>query len=84
MNRLRDRVVEALVSRPGQSMCVGCIAKTLETSHKSAHEATLKLEARPGFSRAYGRCALCGKTRIVTTRRSAMTVQATPDGSDGM
>ena len=84
MNRLRDRVVEELASRPGQSMCVGCIAKMLDASHKSAHEATLKLEARPGFSRAYGRCALCGKTRIVTTRRSAATIPATADGSDGM
>jgi hypothetical protein len=82
MHRLRDRVVEALQARPGESLCVGCIAKTLGTTHKSAHEATLKLEARPGFTRAYASCSICGKTRIVTTRRApAPTPAATdPDG----
>ena len=73
MDRLRDRVVDVLEKRPGDSLCVGCIAKSLGATHKSAHEATLKLEAQPGFTRGYGRCAICGKTRIVTQRRATAT-----------
>lgn len=81
VHRLRDRVVEALRARPGTSLCVGCIAKTLGTTHKSAHEATLKLEAQPGFTRGYASCSDCGKTRIVTTRRASPAPAATePDG----
>ena len=79
MNRLRDRVVDTLEKRPDHSLCVGCIARLLDTPHKSAHEATLKLEARPGFTRGYGRCAVCGKTRIVTQRRTGVTAPPTGD-----
>jgi hypothetical protein len=71
VDRLRDRVVDALQARPGQALCVGCVAKALGATHKSAHEATLKLEARPGFTRGYGECAVCHKTRIVTRRAPA-------------
>lgn len=70
--KLRDRVVELLSSQPGRDLCVGCIARALDVSHKSAHEATLKLEAVPAFRRAYGRCAACGKTRIVVEARAGM------------
>lgn len=78
IQRLRDRVVEALRTRPGDSLCVGCIAKALGTTHKSAHEATLKLEAQPGFTRGYASCTDCGKTRIVTTRRAPTLAPAAP------
>jgi hypothetical protein len=76
VDRLRDRVITVLQTRPGESLCVGCIAKALGATHKSAHEATLKLEARPGFSRGYGHCALCGKTRIVTQQRGSAPAPA--------
>ena len=72
--KLKERVVEFLSSQPGRDMCVGCISRALDVSHKSAHEATLKLEAVPAFRRAYGQCAACGKTRIVVKAR---------DGADG-
>ena len=82
MDRLRDRVVGLMQTRPGESLCVGCIAKALGATHKSAHEATLKLEARPGFTRGYGPCVLCGKTRIVTQQRASPTSAA--GGADGV
>ena len=75
--------MDELRTRPGDPICVGCIAKVLGTTHKSAHEATLKLEARPGFSRGYGRCSMCGKTRIVTTRHAPATMPAAAE-SDGV
>lgn len=84
MHRLRDRVVEALRARPGDSLCVGCISRTLGTTHKSAHEATLKLEAEPGFTRGYASCTDCGKTRIVTTRRAPAPVATLAADREGV
>lgn len=67
---LKDRVIALLVSRPGDGLCGSCLARMLGVPHKSAHEAALKLEARPGFNRGYGQCSVCDKYRIVTVRRS--------------
>jgi hypothetical protein len=80
MTRLRDRVVALLLSRVGDDLCVGCIASTLAVPHKSAHEAMLKLEARPGFTRRYGRCSACQKTRIVTARTNGAPTAAPDEG----
>lgn len=62
---LRERVVALLASQPDREMCVSCIARALGALHKSAHEATLKLEAAAAFQRRFGVCAVCGKTRLV-------------------
>jgi hypothetical protein len=62
---LRERVVALLESRPDREICVSCIARALGALHKSAHEATLKLEASAAFQRRYGVCSVCGKTRLV-------------------
>jgi ribosomal protein L34E len=63
---LRQRVVALLRSRPGEPLCVSCVAQHLGVRHKNAHEAMLKLEAHRGFHRAYGQCSTCGKTRMVS------------------
>jgi hypothetical protein len=70
---LRPKIV-SLLSRPGERLCVGCIARMLEARPKQAHEATLKLEAQSGFQRGYAICAKCGKTRIVTNVRAPASV----------
>ena len=62
---LREKVVALLASQPGREVCVSCIARALGAAHKSAHEATLKLEASAEFQRRYAICAVCGKTRLV-------------------
>ncbi|MBI1735578.1 MAG: hypothetical protein HYR51_10420 [Candidatus Rokubacteria bacterium] len=62
---LRERVITLLASQPRREVCVSCIARALGVAHKSAHEATLKLEASAAFHRRYAVCAVCGKTRIV-------------------
>ena len=68
---LRERVVVLLASQPNRELCVSCIARALGTLARSAHEATLKLEASAAFQRRYGVCAVCGKTRIVVGKLSA-------------
>lgn len=65
---LREKVVALLVSQPDREVCVSCIARALDVPHKSAHEATLKLEASAEFQRRYATCAVCGKTRIVVAK----------------
>ena len=67
---LRERVVALLASQPDRELCVSCIARALGVMHKSAHEATLKLEASAAFNRRYAICAVCGKTRIVVGKVS--------------
>lgn len=64
---LRERITSLLQSQPGRELCAACIARELDVKHKSAHQAALKLEASRGFRRQYGRCATCGKTRLVAT-----------------
>jgi hypothetical protein len=65
---LRDRVIELLASQPDRQMCVSCIAGALGSLPKSAHEATLKLEASTAFQRRFGVCSVCGKTRLVVRK----------------
>jgi hypothetical protein len=64
---LRDRISALLRQHPGKELCAACIAVALDVRHKSAHQAALKLEASTGFRRQYGRCAECGKTRLVAS-----------------
>lgn len=68
---VRQEVVALLASQPGRELCVSCIARAIGVTHKSAHEATLKLEAAPAFNRRYAACAVCGKTRIVVGKVGA-------------
>lgn len=63
---LRDRLASLLQLRPGAPLCVTCAGRLLHVSPKKMHEGALKLEWLPGFRRAYGRCADCDRTRIVT------------------
>jgi ribosomal protein L34E len=65
--RLSERVLEVLRSSAGRDQCIGCIAHAVGVPHKRAHDAMLKLEAHRGFTRSYGKCSICGKTRIVAT-----------------
>ena len=60
---------------------MACIARTLEAKRKQVHEAMLKLEANPRFRRGYDRCSMCGKTRIVTSRR-ATVAPPSPDAEE--
>ena len=68
---LRERILVLLASRPSRALCVSCIARALGTLPRSAHEATLRLEASAAFQRRYGVCAVCGKTRIVVGKLGA-------------
>jgi hypothetical protein len=53
-------------AEPGWGRCVGRIANALGVTRKEAHGASIRLEAVRGFRRAHGKCAVCGKTRVVT------------------
>lgn len=68
---LRHRVT-ALLLELGRGRCVGCIADTLGVPRKKAHDASIRLESIRGFKRAYGKCATCGKTRIVIAAGDAI------------
>ena len=68
---VREKVLALLASQPDRELCVSCLARALGVMHKSAHEATLKLEASAAFQRRYAACAVCGKTRIVVGKLSA-------------
>lgn len=74
---LRGRITSLLRAEPGRELCAACIARELGVKHKSAHQAALKLEASRGFRRQYGRCALCGKTRLVATALPGSTPSET-------
>jgi hypothetical protein len=75
---LRERMMALLTARPGLELCAGCIAEELGVRHKSAHQAALKLEAARGFRRQYGRCAACGKTRLIATATVELAGTAIP------
>ncbi len=77
---LRD-IIAFLVSKPDTALCAGCVAMQLDVSRKKAHEAMLRLEARVGFARHYGRCAGCRTHRIVATYSRSPAISAAPDGS---
>ncbi len=77
---LRD-VIAFLVAKPGTALCAGCVARQLDVSRKKAHEAMLRLEARVGFARHYGRCAEGRTSRIVATYTASPGISAAPDGT---
>jgi hypothetical protein len=75
---LAERIAALLKESPGRSICVGCVARTLELPHKRTHQGMLKLEAFSNVQRFFGRCAVCRKTRLVVVAGTASV--ASPSG----
>ena len=90
MMTLAERIAALLKESPGRSICVGCVARTLELPHKRAHQGMLKLEAFSNVQRFFGRCAVCRKTRLVVVASSTplpptavMSAEPEPQPADG-
>jgi hypothetical protein len=73
------RATALLLSRPGKGLCATCLAEAFGVRSKLLHETFVKIEQQPGFSRSFGRCAICDHDRIVF--RAGPPPPARPAGS---
>ncbi|MBI2204697.1 MAG: hypothetical protein HYU41_12680 [Candidatus Rokubacteria bacterium] len=62
---IRHRVLDVLRAHPAERFCTTCLSHMLDSPETSVQQVTMKLEAMPGLTRAYGSCSTCRKDRIV-------------------
>lgn len=60
-----ERVAQFLTQRRPAAFCDHCIKEALGLErHQQAQQATSALGAGPGYTRAEGRCSVCGEIRL--------------------
>ena len=62
---LLDRATALLRSRPGQGICVSCLAEALARSSARIRSVAERLDALEGVTRSFGTCAICEKERLL-------------------
>jgi hypothetical protein len=62
---LLERGMTLLKARPGQGICINCLAEALSRTPKDVRGAVLRLEENGDFRRGFATCVICLKDRFL-------------------